>query len=167
MDGQRASGFDSNSFLIPNISQSYHLSIVKCEVTNDIGKSEETETIQVRYGPHIIASPTSTSGDVGDSVSLHCQVDSNPAPTYTWTKGTSRQVSYTLVPRVILLQAVGSSQNLTVIVSQRTEGQVLPSFGCFTINTLTKFKFILPPDNELWLLPIKCKKNQGLKLKFG
>ena len=48
VDGQRASGFDSDYFIITNISQSYHNSIVKCEVRNEIGKSEETETIQVR-----------------------------------------------------------------------------------------------------------------------
>lgn len=110
VDGQRANGFESDFFLITNISQSYHNAIVKCEVRNEIGKSEETETIQVRYGPRIIAHPHTTSGDLGDTVTLHCYVDSNPPPTYTWTKGLSRQ-------------AVGSSQNLTVIVSQRTEGQ--------------------------------------------
>ena len=48
VDGQRANGFESDFFLITNISQSYHSAIVKCEVTNEIGKSEETETIQVR-----------------------------------------------------------------------------------------------------------------------
>ena len=48
VDGQRAGGFDSDYFIIANISQSYHNSIVKCEVRNEIGKSEETETIQVR-----------------------------------------------------------------------------------------------------------------------
>jgi len=110
VDGQRANGFESDFFLIANISQSYHNAIVKCEVRNEIGKSEETETIQVRYGPRIIAHPQTTSGDLGDTVTLHCNVDSNPPPTYTWTKGLTRQ-------------AVGSSQNLTVIVSQRTEGQ--------------------------------------------
>ena len=48
VDGQRANGFESDYFIITNISQSYHNSIVKCEVRNEIGKSEETETIQVR-----------------------------------------------------------------------------------------------------------------------
>ena len=48
VDGQKASGFQSDYFVITNISQAYHHSIVKCEVRNEIGKSEETETIQVR-----------------------------------------------------------------------------------------------------------------------
>ena len=48
VDGQKANGFESDYFIITNISQSYHNSIVKCEVRNEIGKSEETETIQVR-----------------------------------------------------------------------------------------------------------------------
>ena len=58
----------------------------------------------------MIRQPESVAGDLGDSATLHCLVDSNPPPTYTWTKGVSRQ-------------AVGSSQNLTLIVSERTEGQ--------------------------------------------
>ena len=48
VDGQKANGFESDYFVITNISQAYHNSIVKCEVRNEIGKSEETETIQVR-----------------------------------------------------------------------------------------------------------------------
>ena len=48
VDGQKAHGFQSDYFVITNISQAYHNSIVKCEVRNEIGKSEETETLQVR-----------------------------------------------------------------------------------------------------------------------
>ena len=32
VDGQRANGFDGDFFVIANISQSYHMAIVKCEV---------------------------------------------------------------------------------------------------------------------------------------
>ena len=32
VDGQRANGFDRDFFVISNISQSYHMAIVKCEV---------------------------------------------------------------------------------------------------------------------------------------
>ena len=32
VDGQRANGFDRDFFVIANISQSYHMAIVKCEV---------------------------------------------------------------------------------------------------------------------------------------
>ena len=58
VDGQRANGFESDFFLIANISQSYHNAIVKCEVRNEIGKSEETETIQVRckWFPAVVSS---------------------------------------------------------------------------------------------------------------
>ena len=44
-------------------------------------------------GPRVVEHPGTVAGDLGDSVTLHCQVDSNPAPTYTWTRGASRQVS--------------------------------------------------------------------------
>ena len=41
-----------------------------------------------------MTAPATVSGDLGDSVTLRCAVDSNPAPTYTWTRGGSRQVRY-------------------------------------------------------------------------
>ena len=86
----------------------------------------------------MVRHPETVSGDLGDSVTLHCDVDSNPPPKFTWTRGTSRQVRYNLGPHSFnsltyfwlylshnwhYCQAVGSSQNLTLIVSERTEGQ--------------------------------------------
>ena len=32
------------------------------------------------------------------------------------------------------------------------------TLGCFTTNTLIKFKHVQPPEHELWLLQIKCHK---------
>ena len=43
-------------------------------------------------GPRLVEQPATVSGDLGDSVTLRCRVDSNPPATYTWTRGTSRQV---------------------------------------------------------------------------
>ena len=78
----------------------------------------------------MIRQPESVAGDLGDSATLHCLVDSNPEPTYTWTRGLSRQVRSVGAVRVEsshyiqkFMQAVGSSQNLTLIVSERTEGE--------------------------------------------
>lgn len=48
VDGQPASGFQSDFFTITNISLAYHNSVVKCEVRNEIGKSEDSATIRVR-----------------------------------------------------------------------------------------------------------------------
>ena len=48
IDSQRVNGFESDLFMISNISKAYNDAIVKCEVKNDIGKSEETETIHVK-----------------------------------------------------------------------------------------------------------------------
>ena len=86
----------------------------------------------------MVQQPVSRAGDLGDTVTLHCQVDSNPPPVYTWTRGTSRQVqsaSSIFEPVVwalamLAVQAVGSSQNLTVAVSQRTEGE----YYCHSIS---------------------------------
>ena len=48
VDGQRADGYDSDFFLISNISLAYNGAIVKCEAKNEIGKSEETDIIQMK-----------------------------------------------------------------------------------------------------------------------
>lgn len=45
-------------------------------------------------GPRVVRQPETVSGDLGDSVSLRCEVDSNPAPKYTWTRDNSRQVQF-------------------------------------------------------------------------
>ena len=44
-------------------------------------------------GPRVIAQPESTSGNEGDVVTLHCDVDSNPSPKYRWTKDYDHKVS--------------------------------------------------------------------------
>lgn len=138
VNGQMASGHYGDYFAIANISRAYHNSIVKCEVHNEIGKSEETETIQVRYGPRIRSHPRTTAAELGDTVSLHCDVDSNPAPKYTWTRQNSRQV-------------VGSSQNLTVTsLSERNEGE----YWCHAITDGFDLVTALPAKIMLMRPPV-------------
>jgi Immunoglobulin domain len=42
--------------------------------------------------PRILTNPQTAAGEEGEAVTLHCEIDSNPPTTYTWTKGDSRQV---------------------------------------------------------------------------
>lgn len=52
----------------------------------------------------MVQQPESVSGDLGESVTLSCLVDSNPAPKYTWTKGDSRQVKDPLLSYLEILE---------------------------------------------------------------
>ncbi len=42
--------------------------------------------------PRILSNPQTIAGEEGEALTLHCNIDSNPPTTYTWTKGESRQV---------------------------------------------------------------------------
>ena len=44
-------------------------------------------------GPKMVVHPKTTSGDKMSAVMLYCKVESNPPPTYYWTKGNSREVN--------------------------------------------------------------------------
>ncbi|XP_025101325.1 hemicentin-1-like isoform X2 [Pomacea canaliculata] len=57
----------------------------KCRAVNSLGYSETSISIVVEYKPRPSSTLTNTTADIGQSVTLSCDVDSNPAPTnYTW-----------------------------------------------------------------------------------
>lgn len=139
-------GFNSNSspistcfpllFLIlqviRNVTRKFHDAIVKCEVQNSVGKSEDSETLDIscKYkqrspqpplrcypsltsfidAPSFRQRPQSMEADVGSVVSLNCEVDSNPQPEIVWIQHPSDRV-------------VGTSSNLTFSVSNETAGR--------------------------------------------
>lgn len=97
-----------------NISRKYHDAIVKCEVHNAVGKSEETETLDVSCkficarlgagqmiikvmcstdGPIFHVRPKSVEADTDGTVSLSCEVDGNPTPDITWINVLNERVS--------------------------------------------------------------------------
>ena len=59
----------------------------------------------------LVTAPASSSGELGDSVALHCRVESSPAARYSWTRGPGHTAS------------LSSLQNLRVRLSERTEGE--------------------------------------------
>jgi len=84
VDGDLVPGNHGTEHRIANIDRKFHNKIVKCEVNNVIGKSEETETLDVHYAPVFVQKPRDVSKEKGEEATLHCQVDGNPKPTYTW-----------------------------------------------------------------------------------
>ncbi|XP_049959878.1 irregular chiasm C-roughest protein [Schistocerca serialis cubense] len=101
----------TTELVIHNISRRYHDAIVKCEVHNPVGKSEESETLDVNYGPKFRSRPRSVQADPGSTVTLSCDVDGNPPADIVWIHddGTSK--------------VVGTSVNLTLDVERHTAGR--------------------------------------------
>lgn len=75
---------DSTELIIPNITRDFHDSIVKCEVSNNVGKSMDSETIDITYAPFFKTRPQSVESDEGAAVTLTCDVDGNPTPEIVW-----------------------------------------------------------------------------------
>ncbi|XP_070492966.1 irregular chiasm C-roughest protein isoform X2 [Chironomus tepperi] len=102
-------GDQSTELIIPSINRTLHDSIVKCEVTNNVGKSEDSETLDISYAPVFRTRPQSVEADLGQTVVLSCEVDGNPTPEIVWIfAGHDRVVS--------------TSSNLTVVVTEDTIG---------------------------------------------
>ncbi|XP_030079936.1 irregular chiasm C-roughest protein [Drosophila hydei] len=103
-------GGQKTEMVIRNVTRKFHDAIVKCEVQNSVGKSEDSETLDISYAPSFKQRPQSMEADVGSIVSLNCEVDSNPQPEIVWIQHPSDRV-------------VGTSSNLTFSVSNETAGR--------------------------------------------
>ncbi|ALC48822.1 rst [Drosophila busckii] len=103
-------GGQKTEMVIRNVTRKFHDAIVKCEVQNSVGKSEDSETLDISYAPSFKQRPQSLEADVGSIVSLSCEVDSNPQPEIVWIQHPSDRV-------------VGTSSNLTFSVSNETAGR--------------------------------------------
>ncbi|TMW40286.1 hypothetical protein DOY81_014634 [Sarcophaga bullata] len=104
------SGGQKTEMVIRNVTRKFHDAIVKCEVQNSIGKSEDSETLDISYGPTFKEKPRSMEADIGSLVTLNCEVDGNPTPDVVWIQHPIDRV-------------VGASPNLTFSVSNETAGR--------------------------------------------
>uniref|UniRef100_A0A182QTQ6 Ig-like domain-containing protein n=1 Tax=Anopheles farauti TaxID=69004 RepID=A0A182QTQ6_9DIPT len=96
--------------LISNISRRYHGTTVRCEVRNAVGKSEESVTLDISYGPSFRTLPQSVEADQDATITLGCDVDGNPTPDVLWIHEPSDQV-------------VSSAPNVTLVVTAATAGR--------------------------------------------
>ncbi|KAH8286968.1 hypothetical protein KR054_000110 [Drosophila jambulina] len=103
-------GGQKTEMVIRNVTRKFHDAIVKCEVQNSVGKSEDSETLDISYPPSFRQRPQSMEADIGSVVSLSCEVDSNPPAEIVWIQHPSDRV-------------VGTSTNLTFSVSNETAGR--------------------------------------------
>ncbi|XP_055303308.1 irregular chiasm C-roughest protein-like isoform X2 [Sitodiplosis mosellana] len=104
----------TTEMVIPNITRKYHDGMVKCEVHNAVGKSEESEALDISYGPVFKTQPKSIEADNGATTTLTCVVLGNPPPDILWVHGN--------IPND---KVVGASTNLTITVSPETAGKYI------------------------------------------
>ncbi|OXA59029.1 irregular chiasm C-roughest protein isoform X2 [Folsomia candida] len=107
---QVIAGDHGTLLVLHNVSRKLDDSIIKCEVQNSVGKSEESETLEVFYGPVFRKRPQNMEGDLGSTITLNCDVDGNPAPEIVWFHEPTRN-------------AVSTSPNHTVTVTEDTQGK--------------------------------------------
>ncbi|CAD1476318.1 unnamed protein product [Heterotrigona itama] len=100
----------TTEMIIHNATRDLHDAIVKCEVHNDVGKSEDTETLDITYGPQFRHQPVSVETQYGATEILQCDVDGNPTPEIRWYHEDSER-------------QVASTPNISVVVNHETAGR--------------------------------------------
>ncbi|KAJ8959341.1 hypothetical protein NQ318_022027 [Aromia moschata] len=100
----------TTELVLHNVTRRHHDAIVKCEVQNSVGKSEESQTLDISYGPQFRSRPRSIQADQGSSVTLSCDVDGNPFPDVSWYHEDKKKI-------------VSSSPNLTLRIDDKSAGR--------------------------------------------
>uniref|UniRef100_A0A182U923 Ig-like domain-containing protein n=2 Tax=Anopheles melas TaxID=34690 RepID=A0A182U923_9DIPT len=100
----------TTELVIHNVSKEYHDAVIKCEVHNAVGKSEESEILDISYGPTFRTRPQSVETDLDRKVTLACDVDGNPPPEIIWVHEESGRI-------------VSSSANITLMATRETAGR--------------------------------------------
>ncbi|RWS31641.1 irregular chiasm C-roughest protein-like protein [Leptotrombidium deliense] len=83
----------STTFEIRKISRNYNKAEISCEVSNSVGTTKATHTLDVHFGPAFKSAPEKVlSADIGSEVKLNCDVDGNPKPKVVWLFNSSPKV---------------------------------------------------------------------------
>ncbi|XP_066956909.1 LOW QUALITY PROTEIN: irregular chiasm C-roughest protein-like [Macrobrachium rosenbergii] len=110
--GQIITGSNSTKLVVPDVTRDSNTEDITCEVSNDIGTSKKITRLSIHYGPSFKIQPGDQYADIGDNVTLRCQVDSSPDPTIVWINQQSQTV-------------VGKGPVIHIIVDKHTAGTYL------------------------------------------
>ncbi|XP_035214571.1 irregular chiasm C-roughest protein-like isoform X3 [Stegodyphus dumicola] len=78
-------GDHSTTYVISRVTRDYNKDTISCEVSNAVGTTKSTHTLNVLYGPVFRSTIENVAADIGSEVSLSCDVEGNPQPETMWT----------------------------------------------------------------------------------
>ncbi|KAJ0170535.1 hypothetical protein K1T71_013906 [Dendrolimus kikuchii] len=105
----------TDEMIIFNVTRKHHKAVVRCEVSNTVGKSEKDITLEVTYPPSFKSRPKNIEADEGSTVTLNCDVDGQPPPEIRWLFHEPGRIG----------QVKGKAANLKVLVKSETAGRYL------------------------------------------
>ncbi|KAL0859876.1 hypothetical protein ABMA27_010212 [Loxostege sticticalis] len=100
--------------IIFNVTRKHNKAVVKCEVSNTVGKRDQTVTLDVTYPPTFRTRPQNIEAEEGARVTLSCDVDGQPAPEIRWLFHEPGRIGVR-----------GRAPNLKVDVSRETAGRYI------------------------------------------
>ncbi|XP_049882134.1 irregular chiasm C-roughest protein-like [Pectinophora gossypiella] len=114
MNDELMVGENETELRIPNVTRKYSEVVIRCEVYNEVGKSEEAKTLEITYAPTFRNRPKDVEGEKGSSVTLSCDVEGYPPPEIRWLHHEEDQTI-----------RVGRTPNLTLTLDTHTAGRYL------------------------------------------
>lgn len=87
-------GDHTTTYIISRVTRDYNKDTISCEVSNTVGTTKSTHTLNILYGPVFRSTMDNVAADVGSEVTLTCDVEGNPTPDTVWTfEGSSAVLS--------------------------------------------------------------------------
>ncbi|KAG8196700.1 hypothetical protein JTE90_023209 [Oedothorax gibbosus] len=112
-------GDHTTTYEISRVTREYNKDTISCEVSNAVGTTKSTHTLNVLYGPVFRSTIEDVAADLGSSVSLNCDVEGNPKPEVVWTVEGSDAVLSTnsrlVIPQLTLDRAGRYTCRATVV----------------------------------------------------
>ncbi|KPJ16356.1 Irregular chiasm C-roughest protein [Papilio machaon] len=105
---------NNSELIITNVTRKHNGAVLKCLVYNEVGKSEESETLEVTYAPSFRSFPKDVEAEIGKVATLSCDVDGHPVPEIEWLH---REEDQNI--------RVGRTANLTLTVDTHTSGRYI------------------------------------------
>ncbi|XP_068214572.1 irregular chiasm C-roughest protein-like [Palaemon carinicauda] len=144
-NGILETGNNSTHLVVRDVTRESNLEEITCEVSNEVGSSKKITRLAIHYGPSFITTPSDQYADLGENVTLRCQVESSPDPTIVWINQRSQTVA-------------GKGQEINLLADRETVGYYLciakvEGFPEISAIVGLFFKGGVPPN-------LRCEKQQ-------